>query len=409
MEFHICVGEIVGKVLTDTQARKIGPDSKPLGDGAVIGLRLKPSETKGRGYWELRYTSPTLNKRRDMGLGTYPEVSIAVARKLATEARELIARRIDPLAQKELEASTRRVDTPTFEEAARKYFEHNKGGWKNGKHADQWINTMEHFAFPLIGRRYVNTLKVADFADVLRPIWLSKSETATRVKQRCSKVMEWCIAQDLTPHNPVAQVRHLLPPMDGKRKRVKHQPSLPYKQVPAFVSTILLDGTVGTCREALEFLILTGSRPVEIRKMKWDQVDWKNNTWICPPENMKAKVLHRIPISWRMKQILEGQMRKHPSIVFPSPTGKIYSDATFSKFLRDHRVPSDTPDRTATAHGFRSSLRTWGTERGFSRDVMEKVLAHSEDNLVVAAYERTDQFELRIKVMKEWADFIYGR
>ena len=116
--FRFGVGKNVGKVLTDTQARKISPGSKPLCDAAVKGLRLKPSETKGRGYWELRFTSPTFNKRRDMGLGTYPEVSIAAARKLATEAWELIAKHVDPLSHRELEASTRKLDTPTFEQAA---------------------------------------------------------------------------------------------------------------------------------------------------------------------------------------------------------------------------------------------------------------------------------------------------
>jgi integrase len=162
-----------------------------------------------------------------------------------------------------------------------------------------------------------------------------------------------------------------------------------------------------TCREALEFVILSAARSGEIRNMRWAEVDLEKKVWTCPAETMKGGTAHRVPLSWRMKGILESQKRRtsHPTLVFPSPRGKVLSDNTLSKFLRDHRVLSDTPSRTAVVHGFRSSFRDWSAESNYAEHILEICLAHKERR-VVAAYKRTDLLEQRVPIMNAWADCV---
>ena len=192
-------------MLTETKARRIKPGDKSVADGTVTGLRLMPATTNGRGKWQLRFVSPETNRRRDMGLGVYPEVSIADARDRALAARKLIAAGLDPITEsrKKKEQAASAAQVPTFKEAARTVHEEYKAVWSNGKHVDQWINTLTTYAFPVIGGRQVDKLKPADFADVLRPIWSTKPETARRVKQRCHSVMTWSCGRQYVQGNPV--------------------------------------------------------------------------------------------------------------------------------------------------------------------------------------------------------------
>jgi len=199
--------------LTDLKTRNIKPDDKPIADGTVSGLRIYPGKDKGHGKWLMRFVSPATNKRRDMGFGAYPEVSITEARKSAAAARGLIRDGVDPINARKQGAAARQRDAQalTFEKAARKVHKEHKQGWKNPKHAAQWITTLETYVFARIGDCKVDSLKVSDFADVLRPIWLAKPETASRVKQRCSTVMDWCTAQELIVGNPDGVIAKLLP------------------------------------------------------------------------------------------------------------------------------------------------------------------------------------------------------
>ena len=186
-------------MLTETKAKRIKSGDKPVADGTVTGLRLLATGTAGRGKWQLRFVSPETEKRRDMGLGAYPDVSIGQAREAANDARRLIAQGLDPLEEHERQKALIGIASvvPTFSEAALTVHEEMKSGWSNGKHVDQWINTLTTYAFPVIGQRTVDTLKASDFADVLRPIWLTKPETGRRVKQRCHAVMKWCLGSPL--------------------------------------------------------------------------------------------------------------------------------------------------------------------------------------------------------------------
>jgi integrase len=398
--------------LTDAKAKAIKPGDRKIADGTVKGLWLDPTATKGCGYWFLRYTSPVTKTRRQMGLGTYPEVSIAAVRDTAQAQRRVLALGKDPLDERnEKRAKETMADFSTFEGAARKFHQEKKPGWKNGKHVEQWISSLEAYVFPKIGSRKVETLTVGDFAEVLKPIWNEMPETAGRVKQRCENVMKWCWAHGLITANPLTVVAIALPLQTKKEQRVQAQPSVPWKDLPRLVQDILHDGKVGTCREIIEATILTAARSGEIRGMKWDEIDFENKIWVVPADRMKNKKVHRVPLSWRMMEILQTQRLKglHPELVFPSPTGKVLSDATMTKFLRDHKVASDTPGRPATVHGFRSTIRTWGTDHGYDRDLLEKSLAHTEKNQLVKVYTRTDLLEMRRPFMEDWANYVTGR
>ena len=397
--------------LTDAAVRKIEPGSKPRSDGAVSGLRLVPSASvRGQGKWTLRYVSPVTGKRRDMGLGQYPGVSIVEARRLALEARAILNAGGDPLEAKRLaeQEHHRETSIPAFEAAARQTFEELKPGFRNAKHLQQWINTLETYAFPFIGGRLVSELRASDFADLLRPIWLTKPETASRVRQRCDTVMNWCAARDYVIASPVQHVNKLLPKQKGKRERVNHHPAVPWRDIPAFTTSVLRGGKETVGRLALEFLILTAARSGEVRFMQWTEIDWGNVIWTVPAERMKAGIIHRVPLSPRAMEILtiRKQEREFSSFIFPSRNGKPLTDMALTKVLRDANVASDTPGRIATAHGFRSSFRDWASENNYPRDLAERALAHTIASATEAAYHRTDLLDQRRAMMEEWAEHV---
>ena len=391
-------------MLRDPTAKSIQPSDKPLADKTVTGLRLHPSTKKGRGVWKLRFVSPVSGLRRDMSFGNYPDVSIADARQLANAARSDIAVGIDPIDARDaaqIVAQKSKVIL-SFMDAATQVHTSLKGGWKNGKHQDQWINTLTTYIFPFIGSKPVNEIDVADIASALRPIWLTKPETASRVKQRCSQVMEWCWAQGLVSANPVSVVHHLLPKQPSTRERVKHYPAMPWKLIPRFVGGHI-ENADNVTRALLLFVILTAVRSGEARGARWTEFDIDQKVWTIPATRMKAKVLHRVPLSGPVLALIE----KHKNVakrnlVFPSPTGKILTDMALTAFLRKHKAISDTPGRFATAHGFRSSFRDWASENSFPQHLAERALAHTVKNQTEAAYHRTDLLEQRRDMMEAW-------
>jgi integrase len=397
--------------LTELKARKIKPADGALADGTVTGLQLLPGSEAGRGKWRLRFVSPETGKRRDMGLGPYPEVSISQARELAQAARKLLANGTDPLEEFERKRRTAAniARVPTFQEAATKVHEEHKASWSNGKHKDQWINTLATYAMPTIGARLVDTLKPADFADVIRPIWLTKPETARRVKQRCHAVMKWCWGKEYVQGNAVDMVDTLLSKQGVTAKQKSHHPAMPWRMVPDFVKGTIR-ASEDVTRHLLEFTILTAARSGESRGMTWAEVDLDAGIWTVPASRMKAKVTHRVALSGRAVEILKLRLKIHPKseLVFPAPRGKALTDMALTKFLRYHKATSDTPGRVATAHGFRSSFRDWASETGVPRDLAERALAHTIRNAVEAAYHRTDLLEQRRSVMEAWAAQIGG-
>jgi integrase len=344
-----------------------------------------------------------------MGLGVYPEVSIRAARLKALELREQVDNGEDPLEMRKAEEARATFASviPTFAEAAELLYGEKKASFRNAKHSAQWIDTLAQYVFPQIGSRLVDTLKASDFADVLRPIWLTKPETASRIKQRCDATMQWCAAHDYVVASPVQVIDKLLPNQPGKRERTTHHPAVPWREVPQVFDSVLEAGVMTQAKLALQLLILTAARSGEVRGMEWSELDLTKQIWTVPAIRMKAKVAHRVPLSTPALRILEtvaGQSNQ-TGLVFPSRTGTVISDMAFTKLLRDHKVASDVPDRFATAHGFRSSFRDWASESGYGRELAERALAHTIKSSTEAAYHRTDLLELRREMMEEWGNW----
>ena len=400
-------------MLTDAKARKIRPGGKPLHVGGVTGLYLRAGPKIGLGKFIFRFVSPLTGKRRDMGLGSYPTTGLAQARRAAIDAQQLIAKRIDPIEKRtfELAAERREMRTPTFSEAAKRVFDHIAPGFRNEKHRTQWINTLRTYAFPLIGNRRVDQLTTADIGQLLECIWLEKPETARRVKQRCERVMTWCVANQYAPTNPVSSVAALLPKQKSKHDLVVHFPAVPWRELPEMSKHLFSGQKLSMGKQALLFLIQTAARSGEVRGALWQEIDFDQKTWTVPANRMKAGRLHRVPLSDQAIQVLEERFQNHlgGNFVFSTRPNVKMSDMTLTKVLRDNEVRSDIHGRTATAHGFRSSFRDWASENGHSRELAERALAHTVKNQTEAAYHRTDLLEQRRNMMQMWADWVGAR
>ncbi|WP_272575151.1 tyrosine-type recombinase/integrase [Providencia sp. PROV273] len=393
-------------LLTNTKAKNIQPEDKPLPHGGITGLTLHPSSTKGRGKWVLRYMSPVTQKRRNAGLGSYPEITISEAANLASTMREQIIKGIDPLEFKK--SISEKPTIPSFEYAARKLHTELLPGWKNEKHGKQWITTLEQYVFPFIGSTTLDALTPADIANALRPIWLTRSETASRVKQRIHAVMQWAWAHGYCTANPVDVVSHLLPQQISVSVRTEHQPAMPWKSLPLYITTyVSTEERYNVTRVLLLFVILTASRSGEARAMRWEEIDFQQRIWTIPADRMKAGMQHRVPLSHQAMSLLHNLRGLHDELVFPSPRKQIVlSDMVLTAFLRRTKAPSDNPNRVATAHGFRSTFRDWCSEHSYPRDLAERALAHTVKNKVEAAYHRTDLLEQRRPMMQAWADYL---
>lgn len=393
-------------ILTDLKAKRINPDDSPLAHGGVTGLSLWPAKTKGRGKWILRYVSPVTGRRRKAGLGPYPDVGIAEVAVKASAFRVRLANGEDPLEDKEEVSRSVNKVIPCFEEAAYRLYENLLPSWKNKKHGQQWINTLKQYAFPVIGGKPLDAIEVEDIEAVLKPIWLGKHETASRLKQRMHAVMAWAIAYKFARYNPVDSVQYLLPNLGSRKAMIKHQPSMPWRDVPEFLVKLGNDKGLIISHLMLEFLILTACRSGEVRGMRWDEVDFENKVWIIPASRMKAGIEHKVALSRRAVEILNRLRGLDEVLVFPSVKKKtIMSDMALTQLLRRLEARSDTAGRLATAHGFRSSFRDWCSENGFARDLAERALAHTIQNQVEAAYHRTDLLEQRRPMMEDWARF----
>jgi integrase len=372
---------------------KIRSLSKPgrYTDGNGLYLVVDPSGAK---RWVLR--TVIKGKRTDIGLGSISLVSLAEAREEATRLRKIARTDGDPLAERRRE---RRV-VPTFEEAARTFHGTLAGSWRNVKHAAQWINTLRDYVFPIMGSRRVDQIDSADILKALSPIWMTKSETARRVLQRIRTVLDWAKASGLrSGDNPVDGVAKVLP----KQKDTEtHHAALPYGKVPGFIKKLQAGDTPSLANLAFEFMILTATRTSEVLQAAWSEVDLKTKTWTIPGVRMKAEKEHRVPLSPRCITILKEarKLSADSTYVFPGRSAaKPLSNMVFLMALR--RMKFDI-----TAHGFRSSFRDWASEQtNFPHAVCEAALAHSVQNKVEAAYNRTDLFEKRRELMAAWAKY----
>ena len=358
-------------------------------DGNGLNLAVQPSGSK---QWVQRLTIH--RRRRELGLGGYPLVSLAEARVAAFENRKLARAGGDPLALKRVSA------VPAFEQAAHAVIELHRPSWRSAKHAAQWSATLAEYAFPRLGKLSVAAVTASDVMEVLKPIWHTKPETARRVRQRISAVMKWAVAQGFRADNPAGDAIGAALPRNGRSRR--HHRALPHCAVAAAVAAVRTSNAGIATKLAFEFLVLTAARSGEIRLATWAEIDTDSRQWSVPGERMKAGQPHRVPLCNRARALL-AQARTiadGSGLVFPSPTGRALSDATLSKLLRELGID-------AVPHGFRSSFRDWAGEfTNAPRAVMEAALAHTVRDKAEAAYARSDLFERRRALMEQWETYL---
>ena len=370
--------------------------------GGVAGLALQVTE-RGARTWILRMMIG--GKRRDMGLGGYPDVTLASARERARAMREKADSGVDPILEREQQRSALAAavaSAMTFKEAAEKYIAAHEAGWKSAKHGEQWINTLTAYAFPIIGKISVADIETSHVMRVIEPIWRAKTETASRVRGRIESVLGWAIVRGYRKGDNPARWRghleHLLPARSDVQK-VEHHPALDYRQAGTFMSELRQQSSVGA--RALEFAILTAARSGEVRGASWQEIDWEAKAWIIPGDRMKAKKEHRIPLSKDVLDLLKA-LPKHDDtdLLFASSKKTILSDMTLTAVIKRMK-------RTGiTAHGFRSTFRDWaGETTAYPREVIEHALAHQLSDKAEAAYARGSLFEKRRRLMADWASF----
>ena len=384
--------------------------------GGVAGLHLKISET-GAKSWILRVM--VASKRRDLGLGSFADVTVEEAREAARQQRLKIKDGADPVADKQATraaAIAARASATTFQEAAAKYIAANEAGWKSTKHAAQWGATLETYAFPVFGQMDVKGIETNHVLTVLEPIWATKTETASRVRGRIESVLDWAKVRGFrSGENPArwkGHLDHILPP-PKKVAKVKHHAALPYQEVGAFMAALRSSEGMGAW--ALEFAILTACRSGEVRGATWSEIDEKAGVWIIPATRMKAGKEHRVPLSpAAMKLIKALPKMAGTDLVFPNAQNKQLSDMTLTAVIKRMHESStkaggngwkDSTGEVITAHGFRSTFRDWAGEcTNHPREVVEHALAHQLKDKAEAAYARTDLLAKRLKLMSDWAN-----
>lgn len=367
------------------------PGRYPDGDGLTLNVG-----SAGARSWVLRAQSG--GTRRDYGLGSFKTMSLAEAREAATLIRKQLSQGIDPIAERK----KARDVIPTFRDAAAQVHAEHKAGWKNGKHQAQWLTTLENYAFPALGDRLVSEIEGPAIRDVLAAIWLSKPETARRVRQRVGTVLDWAYAKGY--RSSEAPMRSLSKGLPRQPKKDGHFAALPYAEVPTFISSLRERTSAG--RLALEALILTAARSGEIRGALWTEVDLERALWTIPAERMKMSRSHVVPLPPDAVDVFRRaeKLRSLGSdLVFPGmKSGRPLSDMTLLKVVRDMNAG-------VTVHGFRSAFRDWvAEETSYPGEVAEAALAHAVSNKVEAAYRRTDFLEKRRSMMRDWATFCVG-
>ena len=357
-------------------------------------LRVKPTGSK---QWVQRLVVKA--RRRDIGLGGYPLVSLAEAREAAFLNRKLARAGGDPLAMR------RRPDVPTFEDASKTVIALHAENWKDsGRTAALWESSLCRYAFPRLGHRLVSDITVADVMAVLvaDDFWHHKRETAKKVRRRISTIMKWAVAQGFREANPAGEVLGAALPKNTKA--VEHYAAVPHAEVVDAIGVIRASSAAISTKLALEFLILTATRSGEVRGMVWGEVDLDDKVWTVPADRTKTGKPHRVPLSTKAVAVLREaeETADGSGLVFPSARGRVMSDSTLSKLMRENAV-------AGTPHGFRSSFRDWVSEcTNTPREVAEAALAHVVRSQVEAAYARSDLFDKRRKLMDQWASYLSG-
>jgi integrase len=394
--------------LTDAKCKKA--KAGRYADGGNLYLLVKPD---GRKSWLFRFVDPVTGKRRDMGLGRYGkhDVTLAKARKKAGKARNLLKQSKDPIEKRKrkVEKLKRKLEKRRKEQANRltfrqcrdRFIKANKAEWKNGKHTAQWISTLDTYAKPILDKP-VADIGQDDVLACIEPLWTTKTETMTRVRQRIERVLNWATVRKLRKgENPARWKGHLdtLLPKPTKLKKVQHRPALPYLEIGAFM--VKLRAKDSLAAKALELQILTATRPGEVCAAQWSEFDLNTKLWTIPTERMKASKEHTIPLSQQAVDLLKSLPRVSGSdYLFPGlKKGTHMTTAAGMKLLKE-LWPG------ITAHGMRSTFRDWaGETTAYKREVIEMAMAHQLKDKAEAAYARGNLLDKRTKLMRDWANY----
>jgi integrase len=342
-----------------------------------------------------------------MGLGSFPDVDLANVRIRASEYRNLAKEGIDPIEARKIEAEK----VPNFTVCAAQFIRARRRGWKNAKHARQWVSTLKTYARPIIGSKQVDVIDTKHILEILTPIWRTKTETAKRIQSRIENILNFATAHKYRDAPNPAQWRgHLdmMLPNPSSVKVVTHHPAMPYTDVPKFM--VELSNKNNLSALALRLLIMTATRTSEILKAEWSEIDLENAIWVIPAERMKTKREHRVPLTKPMIVDLMSlpRIEGYPYLFPGLRHGKHLSNMALLQLMRGMGYGIKGQRGAYVPHGFRSSFRDWSGEvANFPRDVAEMALAHAIKDKVEAAYRRGDLFEKRRKMMEAWTYYIH--
>ena len=383
-----------GNVMKNLTREFVASELKPgryFDGGSGLHLLIRSGVRGPRKYWMFRFTHQ--GKRMEKSLGIFPSVSLSHARKAS------IAMRADLNASKFSSEESSTKDRVTFRSFALEWIELNKIQWTNQKHYLQWLSTLETYCFPIIGEKNINLVDVDDLLGILGPIWNTKTESATRIRERVERILAAAIVRGLREGpNPAAWSGHLefLLPKPSKIRQVRHHSSIPYQELPRLYRTISKSSAISSF--ALRFLILTAGRTGEVVGARWSE--FSDDTWVLPPSRMKARREHRVPLSTAARKILKVQYEAASGEYVFQINGQSLSNMAMLQFLK--RI-----NPRVTVHGFRSSFRVWAAEASdCSSDLAEQALAHSVGSQLERAYQRSDLLEQRRGLMEEWAQYI---
>jgi integrase len=383
---HRMLNRLSEQGIKKLRARKLHPD----GGNLYLSLRAWPSR-----HWVFRFAFA--GHQHELGLGGYPAVSLREARDGRDEARRLLRQGINPVAQRAAERAAKRVETAkpamTFRQCAEAFVAAHSAAWSSTKHRDQVEASLAQYAYPVLGDLPVSAIDTGLVLKIVEPMWQDTTETASRVRSRIERVLDWARTRGYRDgENPARWRGHLqtLLPSRAKAQPVQHHAAMKYDAVPGFVANLQAQSSIQA--RALEFTILTASRLGESLGAVWGEFDLDARVWTIPAERMKGKREHRVPLSDAAMAIIE-QMQQLPrgDLVFPCSRTTVF------------RLSSAA---SVTSHGFRSSFRDWVAERtSFPSEVAELALAHKVGSAVEQAYRRSDQFERRRKLAAAWAEF----
>jgi integrase len=373
-------------------------------DGGGLYLRVGRNAAK---RWAFRFMLN--NRQHEMGFGGLNKVSLADARKKASDARLLLSEGRSPLIHRHENAETQSAKSNrsmTFDQCAEVYISAHEVAWKNEKHRQQWRNTIATYASPAFGSIPVQNVDTDHIMKVIEPIWSKKTETARRLRGRIEIILDWAKVRGYrTGENPARWRGHLshLLPARNKVRPVKHHAALPYADIPAFMNE--LRAMEGIAALALEFVILTAARTGEVIYTRWREIDFKKHTWTVPAERMKSGREHRVPLSTAAIAVLKRAKALDGEYVFPGGASATPLSNMALLMLLGRMDRGDI-----TTHGFRSTFRDWAAEEtNFPSEVVEMALAHAIQSKTEAAYRRADLIEKRTRLMEAWAAYCAGK